>query len=77
VALGRVLCDQSEGELVLEPADLPPVRLERLAGRVRGPKALTLADETLDPAGKLFNAGLVLKEYSHVSLTYRLKIVQD
>jgi hypothetical protein len=77
VALGRVLCDQSEGELVLEPADLAPVRLERLAGRVGGPQALTLADETLDAARKLFNAGLVLKEYSHVSLTYRLKIVQD
>jgi hypothetical protein len=72
-----VLCDQSEGELVLEPADLTPVRLERLAGRIGGPKALTLADEALDATRKLFNAGLVLKEYSHVSLTYRLKIVQD
>jgi hypothetical protein len=75
VALRRVLRYESEGELVLEPADLPPVRLERLSGGVEGPQALTLADESLDATRKLFNAGLVLKEYSHVSLTYRLKIV--
>ena len=52
---------------MLEPADLPPVRLERLAGRFGGSKALTLADEALDATRKLLNAGLVLKEYSHVS----------